>query len=344
MQDEIKKYIDNIIRQELERLKEDKDPFLKTGRMGLSLFLFRMSDFTGVHHYRTLAHNLLDSISSSIPTKCPLEIYNGITGIGLAIMFCRDKGYITDDMDDLLKEIDNYVYKYSIKGLELYSNKYIGTFLDILVYVSYRTAHTADKELRSLFNRLWLAIFNKVSLNISSDFFLEPNPSDLKYNLAQYIYICSLGVSYGNAYKDRIIKVLSDLEHFIISNIPHLQSNKFVLAIALHYLIKAIGVKNCWQGHKETLIKDISIDYILEKELLPNDIFMTHGAPCLYMLLDLHNHKFTHRQLNIIINKIIRSDFFNYTYPLMHNTGFVGLDGILGSIITLFHIRYFQNE
>lgn len=343
MKKEVINYIDNIINGEIARIKSSKDPFLKHGEMGIALSLFGIHDLTGWKKYKSLASYILNNLNKHIPSKPALEIYQGITGIGLAIIFCKNKGYIEDNIDDLLAEIDNYVYKYSVSALQKYSNRYLSTFLDILVYIFYRHKYSDNNELKHIFAKLWLKIYDMISLTISTDNFYEPIPSDLKYNLAEFIYICSLGIQFDNFHKKRIHKVLSDLENFIIANTPILQSNKLILAIAIHNLTTVIGEENKWQEYKESLIKNISIEHIIENELLPNDIHMTHGVPCIYWILYLHKYTFKEKQLQIIIEKIGRASFLNSSYSSILNMGFVGLDGILGTIYTLLHIKKYSN-
>lgn len=344
MTENLKNYIDALIHHELERLKKEPDPFLRTGEMGLALFLFGMYDFTGEESYKCIANKLLDSISSHIPPKSPLEIYEGVTGIGLAIMFCHHRGYIYEDIDEVLSDIDDYLYKNAIKAVEKYSDRYLGTYLDILLYLSYRLDYTTDQDLKLIFSNLWLTIFNKVSLSITYESFIEPNPADLKFNLAEFLYVCALGISLGDFHKNRILKVLDDLQYFIFSYKPVLQFNRLTLVLALHHLTQAIGTANQWHAYKESLIKSISFDYIVEEELLPNDIFMTHGVPCLYMLLHLHGYPISSRQIQLIIDKIGKSNLTNKDYLQMINRGFTGLNGVLGTMYTLLHIKNNKDE
>ena len=58
------KYIDHIIAREANRLRNQHDPFVRNGCMGLCLFLFNMYELTANIKYYNLAQNFLRILKS----------------------------------------------------------------------------------------------------------------------------------------------------------------------------------------------------------------------------------------------------------------------------------------
>lgn len=334
-----KEYIDYVLKKEYQRLASAENPFLMSGDIGMALFLYYLQSKTDDVKYTDMAKKILDNIVSKISNKSSLEIFNGVTGVALSVILLNNKGFVDDNIDDVLGDIDDYVYRRTVEVLEKYKQKYENTCLDILFYLAIRFNRCHNQEQKEIFSKLWFALFNKLYQNLSPDFFIEPIPSAIKYKMAQFIMVSTLGVKMNPDFKSRISKIFTELSNFVFSYFPQLQFNRLILYSALTSAVKVIDLDTKWKNYLDRLMSSISIKYIIEYEILPNDLFLTHGLCCLFFLL---------KHLNVTISKDIAEAFFvkiktseltKCRYEDGARLKFYGLDGVLSVIMVLVDLK-----
>jgi len=335
----IRQYIDILIEKEIQRLDSNKDPFLMKGDMGVIVFLSYMFGKTNDFKYIDRAKALLDSLSEKISNKSLLEIYNGVSGIGLAVLLLHCKGVIEENPDKILKNIDEYIYRKSVTAVYAYEQKYENTYLDILLYISIRFQYCQNQEDKDIFCRLWFALYNKLYLNLTPDFFIEPIPSVIKYKMAQFILVSALGVKLDIKFKDRISKIFKEISNYIFSYYPQLHFNRLILFAALKQLRCVVDLDEKWIDYQDRLFASISIKKIIKKEILPNDLYLSHGLPCLYFLLKILGFIISDEIVEMMINKVKVSNMVKFDYAKLTKFNFVGLDGIFSVISMLIELK-----
>lgn len=108
-----------------------------------------------------MAIKLLERDLNTLSNNHYLEFNNGITGIGLALQYLNENGYINENITILLKEIDDHIYKESIKGISIDICGHENTYLDIAIYLLYRiNNHTFGKNDEIIFEGLTRTILN----------------------------------------------------------------------------------------------------------------------------------------------------------------------------------------
>lgn len=154
-------YIESVIKHELTRINASPDPFIQHGLMGICIFLFWYSRHSNHKKFYDLAIKLLERDLNTLSNNHYLEFNNGITGIGLALQYLNENGYINENITILLKEIDDHIYKESIKGISIDICGHENTYLDIAIYLLYRiNNHTFGKNDEIIFEGLTRTILN----------------------------------------------------------------------------------------------------------------------------------------------------------------------------------------
>ena len=86
------------------------NPGLYSGEMGLVLFFFRYARFIENELYSNYALNLFKKVTNSIYVNTPINYKQGITGIGSAIEYLVQEGYLDFDTDELLEDFDDRIF------------------------------------------------------------------------------------------------------------------------------------------------------------------------------------------------------------------------------------------
>lgn len=118
------RHIDHIIACEIDRMTKAADPFIREGYMGMCVFLFKMYEFTSDNKYYDLAQEMLSRACSSLRRRSKVNMIDGLSGIGTSIMLFHKKGFVTGNIYEILRNIDNEIYKSIIQAID-YSNDLI---------------------------------------------------------------------------------------------------------------------------------------------------------------------------------------------------------------------------
>ena len=85
------------------------NPGLYTGEMGLVLFFFRYARYTQNNLYREYAYDLMDKTQNRLHLDTPIYYKHGLAGIGSAIEYLVQKGFVEVDTDDILEDVDEHL-------------------------------------------------------------------------------------------------------------------------------------------------------------------------------------------------------------------------------------------
>lgn len=130
------------------------DYSLMNGQMGATIFFALLSRTTGNHWYEEFADELLGNICNNISLQLPLNFGYGLCGIGWGIEFLKYHGFIGDDTDEILSEIDMAVME---RDLRRNRDMSLTTGLGgIYSYVSSRLDSKSQHIQRSVFDERFL--------------------------------------------------------------------------------------------------------------------------------------------------------------------------------------------
>lgn len=119
-----------------------RDYSLMNGQMGVAIFFALLSRSSENHWYEEFADELLESVCNNISLSLPIDFAHGLCGIGWGIEFLKYKGFIEDDTDEILSEIDSAVMERDVRRINDASLE-TGLF-GIHAYVASRLNTTRD--------------------------------------------------------------------------------------------------------------------------------------------------------------------------------------------------------
>jgi len=95
---------------------------LLNGKMGIAIFFYQYSRYTGSKIFGDYAGELIDEIYEEININTPVDFANGLTGIGWGIEYLVKSKFLEADTDEALSEIDNTVYRHRLQNPILLGN------------------------------------------------------------------------------------------------------------------------------------------------------------------------------------------------------------------------------
>lgn len=333
--------LQDIIIGENSRLIKSEDPFLETGFMGSSIALFYLYRLKNEDRFLKMAESHLDLMRNALKDKKSLEINNGLSGVGLGLTWLVEQGFISGDLNLILKDIDDIIYKYCVRSFTEYNPIYESTYIDMILYMSIRINYLKNDSVDYLtFVRLSQMLYDHVYLNITMGFMIEPRPANIRYKLFLFVMASWLLCKNGDEHiKGRISNVFNELFDILVTVRPFCAANRYALHQAIDLLLPyLIDNKGKWENYVEQLENSEIIDEMLN-ETLDNDMSVFHGIPYIYLLLKINNLKIPYRILKKFKNRIENAISVYSDYNECERWGYVGFSGILGTTVVLEHIK-----
>lgn len=334
--------LNEIILGEDARLKNLNNPFIETGFLGSAIALFSLHR---IKNNDIILSNLAEShlyfMRNTLKDKISLEFNNGLSGVGLGLTWLVENGYISGDLNIILKEIDDRIYKYCVNSLSVFNPKYESTYIDILIYLAIRIKYLKSERINyNIFVRLAQMLYDHIYFNVSLGFFMEPRPANLRYKLFLFVFVSGLLCKNGDSYiRSRISNVFNEVFDVIVSIHPFCAVNRFMLYQAIDFLIPYLeDNKEKWKDYSFRLANDVTVEQMID-EALDNDMSVFHGIPYIYIILKSCNTVIPHKLLCQIKNKIEYALSFYSNYNDCEKWNYVGLSGIMGAIVVLEDIK-----
>ncbi len=273
---------------------------LLDGKMGQCLCLFvggRMSNdqCQSDHAEKLLAEVLLD-----MESETATSIASGIMGIALGLTFLTQQKYIDGDINEILEDIDRYMYKSTSKFIQKEMPIEEDTpILDALLYMLVRRYSTNNMQYRRLYDMIIIQLFNYIYIHVPFDFWDEPLPFNIKYNccvfLMELMAIYRLGIE-----NERILHMLDELKCTIFSRMPLLHPNRLVL-MATATFVGATTEKEEWSDFAKRIRAEIDVDNLLTKDIHDKSVFPTNGIMGVWIVCEIYNRYFADDKLEIDI-------------------------------------------
>ena len=131
---------------------------LYTGEMGLVLFFFKYARYAGNELFKDYGFELIEKIQQRIYKELPIDYKKGLSGIGSAIEYLVQEGFIEADTDEVLEEFDNRLfYTFNLPLLT------ITEIIDIGHYAIWRFAGSNTKK--ELFQKTIFPQIDKIRHN-----------------------------------------------------------------------------------------------------------------------------------------------------------------------------------
>lgn len=114
---------------------------LLNGKMGIAIFFYFYSRYTGIKIFEEYAGELIDEICDKVNTTTPVNFSGGLTGIGWGIEYLNKNRFIHVDTDEVLEDIDRSAYTSS-----LYRSFLLDDCNDLFAYGFYYISRLCGKE------------------------------------------------------------------------------------------------------------------------------------------------------------------------------------------------------
>ena len=283
---------------------------LADGRMGLCIYFFYISRVCKSEEYKQKAESLIDEILEQAANTKMYDIKNGLAGIGLGVDYLVENKYVEGDINDILEDVDNILFK-QIANLEKKENNDISLQLQLLYYFVVRLKkQSKNSENEYLFREAIIDAINFISEKIYLLFQEESLSFNMENTSIQSLFVLS---HCGELYKDKITRILKEISFCTLSKVPVLHSNRLYLLYAMDKVNKKIETKG-WSEHIKLLARETDIEYIIEKELA-DELYFSNGLSAIYFLLSGLDDYFSSDQIfkykRQIINKIENSPIWN---------------------------------
>lgn len=337
-----KNILSNLNKILLSSMGESYPLGLAHGEMGLSIYFYYLYKFEKSEEFKLVAEKLLTGVLNNLPFDYTISVENGLAGIALGVTHLTEIGFVEGDVNELLEDIDNVVFK-CLAFLQPNSSYKKEELLHLIYYLSVRLSDQKDEENSYIFSELIIKVINIFAHGLSDNFFDESfSFSVCQYHLPLFTYVCARLLKQG-FYSDRIYKILEEFEPKVLSQIPILHSNRLYLLCGMLPLVSYMQNLH-WKNHVNLLQKEINLQVILEEEMKNKHIFLSNGLSMIYLFLhylkeNYPDYKIAYDPQNFY-DRIIASEawdsllkrdyFFNIHCGLL--TGFPGVRLILSHI------------
>ncbi len=311
----------------------------------LCIYFYILSDYKK-NQYQKIAGKLLDDVFNSVDSINSIDLKYGLPGIGLGIRYLIDKKYVNGNVNQVLKDIDDKVFK-SLCNTTLVDS-YDPLFLIYqLYYISVRLEdQKPGSESGYLFQELAIQTINQLYAKIDIQFFKEPMIYMFENTLPLFLIVLSK-IYPLIPYKDKIKKILDEYSYEVLSIYPKLHVNRLYLWYGMSR-IAGFYNNEAWIKHTDLLKKDIDLKNIINHELKNRNVFFANGLGSVLFFIneysrqtginELENHK------KDIMQKIESSDVWelaiNDSAYLIKNWGLH--NGICGALLAFKHFNLIQ--
>lgn len=313
--------------------------YLQHGLSGYCAFYFWLSQKAKDENYETLAEKMLLRVTNSIKQLPTVDIENGITGIGLFVMWLNKKGFLTGKGQSFFETIEAYLYKTTNLGIDTNSEVIeLHNLLDVLVFLTERLELETIEEPYKQFLKLWsIKIIAYIHQRVNTILADEPLLADAHYDLVTFLYVLfklhKLGV-----YTYYLERIINEIRMGIITRIPYLQQNRAYLYYTLCLVSKEFSLGNEWETYMQWLKRSFSINAIIVSEIKDNQLFGQLGLIRLYFALKYYIKNGIEIEIpyDLILKKIKSSSYYKNKTKVAEVPK--GLDGILGLYLLYINI------
>ena len=250
-----------------------------SGKMGYSLYFYTIGLTDS--KYTEIAESLLDSVCINIQNYShSLDLERGLPGIGLGINYLVKKKFVCGDINQILQQFDDTLFK-----MLIFPRKKLNWFENLLslYYYSIRIRdQKPDSEREYIYKKVIYKILNEASL-LSDDLFEEPYIFSLEYKLPIFLFVLS-ELYQIDFFQNKIKKIIDEITHKTISQIPVLHSHKIYLALGMSLVSKQMSLP-AWEKHIFLIKKEIEVDLMFKVEFREKNLFFKNGLTGIIFLI-----------------------------------------------------------
>ena len=262
-------------------LSEDKVGLLN-GKLGLSIYFFALARETKKQEYQEILEKLIGEVYDAVDESTfPADFEDGLAGIAWGICYLTRNNFVNADLDEILSEVDDRIYKYLIENIEKLPVNIKQGILGYLLYYLYRlgsTTGSGEKNNEYVFRMICADLINRLGQRIEEDTFQSREPVlftvfwDLPVLLMLLAEAKKLNIS-----PHKIDRILDYLTPVVASLYPSLHSNRLYLLLGMQYILHEVPALG-WQAHAGFIRQGIDSSKIIEDECRNLDIMVGDGV------------------------------------------------------------------
>lgn len=326
------KYIEEIIEKEFQRVTTmNSDASVADGAMGVALFMAWYGRKYGKTKYIEKCFYLIESRCLNLTAGDALDFHKGQVGIAMGIVWLSLSNEICTPVADVLRQVDDNIFKHVTARLNNIEKKHVGTLIDIAYYLALRLqSHSFDCIDSKIYAKLLSKIINTIYPSFYDTLFQEVFPGGYSYNLPRFIFL--IANSFGNGFDNRLNHIIEELQPYVISQVPYMMSNRLALANAIYMLTRKKSIHYRWIKHVSLLVNSIDVEDFMD-EYRTNQLSLYNGMSWFafqMLILKKYGIEFNHELYNLVKMKLDYSSFVKMEHDELVARGFVGLYGILG--------------
>lgn len=276
----------------LESFEEHPVLGLAHGKMGICIYFYLLGKQEGNEEYLSIGKKMLNDVITNLSPNHSIDLEGGLTGIALGIRYLILNGYESGNINEILEDIDNQVYKIISKTQ---SRSDARTDFDSSINIQllyYLYIRLIDLDIESdnafLFKRLVTLLVNWFGDEIPDSFYKElPSYSLYYYNLPFLLYVFN-ALWKLDIHNNKIKILLSGIVKKVLSHRPLLHANKIYLLWGLLSISDCINSTE-WDNYILDIHSQIDLNFLLNNEMKNQDIFFSNGLASIYVLLEAIN-------------------------------------------------------
>lgn len=329
----------------IESLHTNSSLGLAHGKMGVCIYFFILSKNENNTEYKEIAEKLLEDISNNLTRDQSVDIESGLAGIALGIIYLIKNKYQSGDIDEILEDIDDAIYRKLIRLESSRDFKFSECQVIQLLYYSsirYRDAKEGSDN-SYFFKELIIRLINLLGYEEYVSLLNTPRSYSLyHYHLPLLLFVLN-EVYCLELYNSKVNHILSSIVPLVLSHRPVLHSYRLYLLWGMLSISDKIQLED-WDTYINELKNQIDLSLILNNELKNQDIFISNGVACIYFLLYSIELGYNDYKLNYSVEQfqdrikkslawsslIEKDDFFKIHRGLFN--------GFTGSILLLLHL------
>lgn len=279
--EKIKSKLNEVVELLAQITPEVTNVGLLNGKLGMSIFFFELAQETQNEAQAEMAEKLVEEVYNFIAEgSVPMNFENGLAGIASGICYLAKNGFVEADLDEILEDVDDRMFKYLIANMEKIPFNLRQGLLGYLFYTLSRYEAGGDSEddtNKYIFRRLGADLINRLGQLIEEEKFQSREPLlftvfwDLPVLLILLAEARKLNVNPGKV--DKIVDYLSPM---VTSMFPRLHSNRLYLLLGMEYLLKEIDYPS-WSEHADFLRGNIKPSQIIDEECKNLNILVQDG-------------------------------------------------------------------
>ncbi len=321
-------------------INEDALPLgLAKGKMGICIYLYSIGRELNDKRIQIAAEELMDNIYANIYKIDSIDLQSGLKGIGLGISYLVDNNYVCGDLNVVLSDVDNLIFK----KLDQESTKEKIDFLSTINTLFYYTIRLQKQAPKSDAEYLYRGIIrqelSKLFININSTFFNDPLVYSIDYLVPRFLYVLYC-IYTCNFYNNIIEKIIKTILPKVLSVIPISQANRLYLLWGLIKVSKFISDDNL-NKHIKLLNREIDLGVMLNEEIGDKRVsFSTGLASIARILVDLNGciefeefNFYKHTIIDKMKNSSLWEEIIKNDFIFRDKCGLI--DGVAGSIMFL---------